>query len=696
MGVKQTYLDRATEIIMEIDPSLEEKEVREIIRKQLKDSLRDPSIVLDNNVTKERSKCTLSELCNWIDEQKPIVSGNATFYVHPEVLQSPASKMLRELKKSRQRIKRQMFDARNDPDLYQQLDLTQSNKKVAMNAEYGASGSPTAAFYSKYSPAATTMLAQSIITTMAVFFESFIGDNMKFPHINECFDWIKCVQTKKNKIPKWLYTPSLEEVTLRLYYHFPSLDQEDAKVLRKYLSNLQEEELTQLYYINNLREFIIRHKRVQSLIREILLKLPLLQGSEKIVPPEFQSKFSSVEDYNEYVAQEMFLNPYSIPEKIKGEMKDLTELILEHCFIDYLTSDSIKKLNQWKRKVVLLVDTDSNVINSNLFISLILDEVFPQNNFGRERIYNDMICANILASILSRGIEILLDKYGVLHHAGKEAREELSMKNEYFFRRLFLMTTKKRYASSIVLREGHINIPFKTEIKGLDFIKAGVTDDVTKRFTDILERNILFSEELQLHELMRDYRRFEKEIEESLRLGSTEYLPVKSYKAEGAYKNPWAVQVFKAVMVWNTICPEQMIYTLSKIKLIKLTVGSPADLEIIAQDYPEQYDRALHRVFGGYDLYNQYRQEKKEASKDGRALDESLYPPLMKAGMSTIAIPGTLDQIPDWIRPLIDHQTIISDVSNSFKSVLESFRMSAIPYSSIHGKRTRASGLIAF
>jgi hypothetical protein len=196
MSFKAKYIKEAVSSLLKIDPSLDEDEVEKFIIKNMKEHLSNPTIIMDNNVTHDNIKTNLVDLCHWIDEKVPVVSGNATFYNQPEVLESPTSNMLRALKKGRKTVKNEMFKYKRTDDKYQMLDLEQSNIKVIMNAEYGGSGAPTAAFYTKYSPAATTLMAQSIITTMAAFFEGYIGDNMKFFHINECIDWLNTISKK--------------------------------------------------------------------------------------------------------------------------------------------------------------------------------------------------------------------------------------------------------------------------------------------------------------------------------------------------------------------------------------------------------------------------------------------------------------------------------------------------------------------
>ena len=690
MGFKNEYIKAAVSSIMKIHPEYNEDDITKIITRITKERMCEPTIILDNNVTGENHVTNLSYLCSWIEKRSPVVSGNATFYCQPTELLSPTSNMLRSLKVGRKMVKKEMFKYNFDSDEYQQLDLDQQNKKVIMNAEYGGSGTPTAAFYTKYSPAATTHMSQSIITTMAGFFESYVGDNQKFFHINECIDWMNNVIEKKtDKVAKWIRIPTEYEVSRRIKMHLYMPDQSDFPFIDKYVNKCNDNERVYLYYANNMKGFIQDHPKVSKLIHNILSTLPLLEASEKEVPSEYKSKFppapkgKDVEDYNKWVSKEMFLDPYSIPECIKEPINEFVELLFKYVYIQYLTPDSIVKLNNHKRNTVLLVDTDSNIINSDLFVSFILDEIFPGSTFSRSRLYNDMILVNILATAIDRGVKDILDYYGRCHNMDEKSRAELVMKNEFMFRRFFLMLTKKRYAASIVLREGNMMLPFKDEIKGMDFIKAGVSDEVTSKFKSMLNNHILFSEEPKLHNMMKEIKRFQKEIYEDLHNGGTKYLKSSQYKPEEGYSKvkdangnivgskAWSLPVFRGSAVWNLLNQTKQINSLDRVSIVKLTITKVEDLDKIKDLYPKEYNDAVTKVFGSNDAN------------------------ITKAGLKVICIPNTVKQIPDWIIPFIDYDVIISDVISSFKSVTDSLKLEGMEFKTPNGKANIVSCLIS-
>lgn len=689
MSFESEYKKACVETVLSIYPDMDKSVVKKIVSGMMKD-MKDPPIYMSNSVKGTSVDGTLTELCDWIETRDPVISGNATFYMQPTELESPTSYMLRELKKGRKRVKNEMFAMDPTSDDYVMADLNQGNLKVVMNSDYGGSGAPTAAFYTIEGPAATTLMAQSIITVMAAFFEGFVGDNQVFFSINECYDWMNIVISKNtDEIPRWVVMPTADEVFHRIVSKFHVFDVNDYDTLKLYVYNRTKSELCYLYYANNLNEFIGRHEEVYSLISDLLEALPNMEAVSDEVPNQYADQFTQesskerVLAYNKWMSKRMFLDPYHPPETISKYLDKLINIINQFVFVEYITPDSIVKLNNHKRNTVLLVDTDSNMINADLFVSYVLDNIFPGQLFGRSRLYNEMILVNTLAAIIGPRVEDMLDYYGRTHHMCKEARAELTMKNEFLFRRLFLMTKKKRYAASIVLREGNIMYPFKLEIKGMDFIKAGVTDEVTNRFTKMLEKHILLPDQLQLHELMKDLKSFEREIFHDLKNGGTNFLKPQLFKAEEAYKKikdangrvvgskAWSLPVFRGSIVWNELYPTQKIYSLDRVKIIKLIVMKEEDLEKIRYKYPNEYKMVKDKIYN------------------------SSNPEIRKAGLKVIAIPKSVKVIPEWLKDLIDYDIIVSDVISSFRSVLDALKLEEIYFKTPNGNANLTSCLIS-
>ncbi|MBD5584732.1 MAG: hypothetical protein HDQ88_06590, partial [Clostridia bacterium] len=652
MGLKSAIVDDYTKVTMMLYPDLDEGEVHKTVESLIKQYMKDPTVVMDNNVTGENFDTTFSKLIGWVDKRNPVVSGNATFYCQPTEITSPTSGMLRQLKANRKAVKKEMFSHSPDSYEYNHLQLLQLLIKVIMNAEYGASGSKGAAFYTKYSPPATTLMAQSIITIMAAFFEGFLGDNQWYYSINEMFDWMNRVCEKEEAVASWVYVPTVDEVVKRLCKHLRQGNADAFKAVRRYVENCTDNQKVYLYYANNFRDFFMRNKQPQDILKKVLKKLPYYEAAVDTIP-DVGKAFSSPNEYNKWMSKEMFLDPYNIPEVIKGEIGELQELLHQYCFVRYITPDSIQKLNNHERNTVLLVDTDSNIINADLFTSFVTDDLFGGETFGRDRLYSDMILVNVLAACLDTCIGDLLDYFGQTHNMDPTARKELGMKNEFLFRTLFISLVKKAYGASIVLREGNIMIPFKSEIKGFTFIKNEVSDEVTKVLSKTFEDNVLLNEEVDLHQLLQDIEDFQKEIYDDIHSGGVRFLKAKQFKPAHAYKDKidkdgkkqagaWFQQIYKASNAWNILNPDEQIYPLDKVRLLKLAITSEDDVEKIKDKFPDMYRRIKEDIFHSPDQN------------------------VVNAGLKVIAIPTKLKQIPEWIREFIDYDIIISDNISSF------------------------------
>ena len=116
--------------------------------------------------------------------------------------------------------------------------------------------------------------------------------------------------------------------------------------------------------------------------------------------------------------------------------------------------------------------------------------------------------------------------------------------------------------------------------------------------------------------------------------------------------------------------PEQKINILDQVKIIKLNVTSPSDLDVIKDDFPEMYNKVMALIF------------------------INASPELKKNGLRNICIPANI-QIPEWIRPLINYDALISDMISSFRSVLDALHLQEFNYKTSTGKATTTSCLLS-
>ena len=246
----------------------------------------------------------------------------------------------------------------------------QANEKINCNSYYGASGTPSSAFYSVWSGPATTHTAQQVISTAETLFEGFIADNYLYINLTELIEWIRKVLKEYHKdytdFDSFVTLHSLYDVSERLLEKIINKEENDKEILERYLSSLDDEDLAILYYKNNLTEFINDHEEIKDLILSIFENIENLEYADKndeewftnVVPKKYRDDFigKSFKDWNKFVNKQYFMDPNDVPESIANYVYLLNEYLVKYVYCRYLSVDRIYRLKNFKRRVVTVID----------------------------------------------------------------------------------------------------------------------------------------------------------------------------------------------------------------------------------------------------------------------------------------------------------------------------------------------------
>ena len=535
------------------------------------------------------------------------------------------------------------------------------------------------AFFSLWSGPATTGTAQSVITTTETAFEGFFADNFLFIDMDECLHWCKEMLDQDYVIEDWVHRVTKDDVFNRLCDHFLPQKQwkryVDFDVLQRWLDTLTEEELTKIYYKNNLMGFIANNQKINKIYQKIFelldfTHIPLIDDHDNSqIPIEYQDRFKSAKDYNGFASRERFMDPNSVPDIIKDTIKEFSDYIMKYVYDRQIQFDKIYRLKNFYRKSVVVVDTDSNMLNCGPWMDFTTQYVM-QSNYEKTDEENTFIAVNVAAYLLTNMVNDILLYYGEITNIPEEYRSKYNMKNEFLFNRLVVADVKKRYVAEVVLREGRLTR--KLEVKGMDFIKAGATDEM-EEFCKKITRKYVVSENIDIPSLQMELEKFRDQIKESLARGEKEHLPNASVKDISAYKFPWREESVRGAYIWNTIYPNNEIESSTKVKLVKLTATKPSMIEDMKDKYPDIYQILIDKVFNS----------KNDA--------------IAKNGLSVLAIPPNSD-IPEWVVPYIDYEVIINKILSAYTSVLDALKVGKIKVGkSTTGRRTtRFSNIIMF
>lgn len=654
------YREEMVETLLKIHPEWDREELEENINEIIINNLQVPEVTLDNNYTGETRDTNLISVFDWIIQREPLVAGNGTFYKNQNEAINPVANMLDGFLKARKAIKKEMFKVEDKTsDLYKDLDRGQLNQKILANSYYGASGMNKSAFYSKWSGPATTGTAQSVISTTETLFEGFLIDNYKFIDINECFHFMNMILEQDIELPDFVIRVSHEDVVDRMMgaFYEEELPSNYEAMIRKYVYNLTEDEVTRIYYKNNLIEFTRRHKKILDLYDDIFSSVKNYHYAKSVddIPKELTHLFNGddnqrVKDYNSYVNNQYFMDPNSPPDTVIESLKELNQYYMDIVYISFPSIDRIYRLKYFPRKTVCIVDTDSNILAIDDWVSFCKEEVLRED-YGRSEENNRFIIINTLAYFITSAVSDTLNDYGLHSYIPDEYRPRFNMKNEFYFNKLVIGKKKKRYISSIKLREGNLLDPYKPDVKGFDYMKATTSEEAKKVFDGIVKRHILESEVPNIIGILQDLSNFENSIRKTLDEGDKTYLPLGNAKDLAAYKKPYSQQGVRGALAWNLIYPDNQISFPSKVSLLKLNIFTLDDIDELQYTEPRVYNIIKNDIFGS---------PIKEVSEKG---------------LQVLSIPSN-SPIPDWCQPYIDRNTVINNIIGQFKGVLDVFGIS--------------------
>lgn len=719
------YKERMCQAMMQANPTWKKKDVEKIIERTIEERLENPTVTLDNNYTHEQKDSTLLSVLDWSLDRKPLIAGNGTFYKNQYEALNPTREMLDEWADNRKFFKKKMFQAGEmygtNSREYNDNDRKQLNEKINMNSYYGGSGAKTSAFYSKWSGPATTLTAQSVISTAEQTFEAFLADNYVFLNLTELIEWIRSILKKDFYLDDFIVRVKRQDAIQHLLSRILNKEENDEEILQNYLTDCTIDELTFLYYKNNMIEFIENHNPVKDMIIDILEKVENYDHvNEKdpewlrYIPSKHYDEFKnqSAKKWNKFVNKEMFMDPNSPPDSIIKELDVLSECIIKYVYTEYLSFDRIYRLKNFFRNTVTVIDTDSNFLSLDILMNYLLNSVIEPDGYGRSQRHNEFVLINTITFIITKIIRITLDFYGKQSNIPEEYRGRFDMKNEFFDELLVIADKKKRYITKQTLREGNYNNPPKIDTKGFDFKKATTSEYAEKVFNQLIKDYVVTPEHIDVKSLIDGLRAFKKEIITSIRNGERKFLPNGNAKEFGAYKEPGREQSVRGVLAWNYLYPDNQIELPAKISLVKMNIFSEEDMEDLERTHPEIYQTIMDKIFNdttGFFVTSTFispityvNPKKKEWYSDipkkyqtkfkklgpfewnkwvDKVMDHEVkvadkeregYYEYKKRGLQVLAIPSNA-KIPDWAMPYIDYDTMVNTIIAPFKPVLEIF-----------------------
>ena len=676
-----------------LHPELSEAKMEEAINRSVKKRQKDFPVILNNNYTKkttppdtENQTMYIKTLTEYILRKEPICTSWGVLFKHHDEAPNPLANMIKKFMDLRGMHKSEMFKFPKGTEEFATYNLLQILDKVDANAVYGVLGQASSIFYNIYVAASTTGEGRSLISSVILFFEMFLSNNVKFASLDEIITFIYNVISEK---PMRKYNDnafldenvSREDCFAKIIYTcgdyregkikwIPSED--DMDVIWRIICSLSQEDVNRLYYKNNLIRFVDN----SSITRAIIYILEKLDNT--------------------------FIDPNHPPKEVQVEMETLTDLIREYVYYRYPVLDRIDKCDTMIKNVCALSDTDSAIVCLDGWYRYILGKVngipfkITQQN---EDIYeneedngeeteldydflNDEIVEKkkkvklmtvvpqeslrySIINIMAHICGVLVNEYMLEYtkHAHSYRGDDnclIISKNEFLMKRALLTMGKKHYATKQELQEGHVvpnTMEESLDVKGLEMMKSTSNESSRKELEKILYNDIINADYIDQLKVIKHLKILEKRIYQSLESGNKEFYKPASIKSMSNYDDPMKIQGVKASYIWNIVKdPELEAIDLSArntIDIVKVDINE-RNVSKIADKYPETYEKLL-QVLRDQDI-QRFGDPNGEGGTKKKMGDGSI---------SALAIPVDV-KTPDWVMEFIDYTSIINDCLKNF------------------------------
>jgi len=464
------------------------------------------------------------------------------------------------------------------------------------------------------------MTGQDLTTTSIISLENFLADNTEFNDFDDIMTFTQETLSEEidDSILRFIDEPK-DATDLLMYFQDKTRNMSGIveTKLEDMIAKFDSETINRLFYKNKVLQFIFD----STYLTDRLNKLVQFTYGEK-------------------------------PEEAMVESLDVfRDIIINFTFSNVIFEDRYKRTMKDMRKSTILADTDSVFINLNNYIQ----DTTAKLNLDKENKVQQMTVMNVYVDVITQVLKKIFWKLTGNMGLLDEFKPLINMKSEYLYKRIMCTRNKKNYSGIITGELGKLLNHPVLDVKGLAIKKTTVPKRLRVKFTEILTEDILDAEHINIREILGKFDALGLEVERSLKAGELGYSLPKSIEQLDSYKNPSTLEQVRGALVWNALERDNQIMPPEKVNLLKLKTADknhPALIELSIK-YPKKYAVIMKTVFN-------------------EGLDKDPEIDISRFGMSVIAVPKGVEQIPEYLRPLIDYRTMVSKNMQNGYIMLES------------------------
>ena len=583
-------------------------------------------------------QANLNEILDVIEKEKFIIIANNAYTIETAKQMTGTSMVIVELLKGRKKEKNLAKDLEKQGLIEEAAkhDIIQTKLKQDINSIYGSASQRGNFLYNPDTASGITTQSRNVVAEMMWSFEKLLAGNTMITSYNEAFLYFNNIlkETRHySEFKDWLtYIPNKYEFRQRILRNLIDIDdyydktKNISKSLFYFLDTRTEEEMIYLYYKNNLHDLLFKNPKIINIFKDILN------------------------------INEVFYDPYNIPEIYKKQIDLLYSILNEFVIHHKSTCNRVEKFQTRKRDVILLSDTDS------LFLCFqnILKNIYDYFKYNKND-DSDFKLVNVLCSIcvtyIKKQHELFMKDSNAVSPIPSNI---LSMKNEFYYKRMILYSgLQKNYTGRVLLREGNL-VPEKKQIAstGIKLTSSKIPKIIIEFQKNLISEYILKPKEINPIAILSEINKIREVITAQLNDGNKSLGIKIRYSGKDNYKNANSNEAYLLAEQFSRLYPE------SKLLGGEYMMKFPTKVRDIDELWRLKDDNmaALIRERIYCDTWDGQRNV------------------LKIKGIKSVAIPldGDIFTIPSWILNILDHESLIDYHLSQIYDLLPSIGISLI------------------
>ena len=297
------------------------------------------------------------------------------------------------------------------------------------------------------------------------------------------------------------------------------------------------------------------------------------------------------------MSRAIYSDAYSYPESCKEIFNDLetiiNELIFGFYWYDYdyteeassYTDSLLHTFDAMDRYAIGVVDTDSNMIFVDMITDIVKPILSPITKYEEENkdYYDDITSISLATFMIAKYCGMTWTRYKFHTQMPEKNHFHVNMKNEFYFSKLFVTSSRKNYIAEIMVKEGMVYKEPEFEVKGLAIKKAGNNESVRDSAGDIIE--MIFETGIGLDEILTRIEEEHASLSRSVTSdeGMDYYASLKladdiDNVDEGEHR-------VKALRFHNSLFPDKAIVPPALFFVVPLDL----DLDDVMKEYPKEF-----------------------------------------------------------------------------------------------------------